>query len=40
MSQDEESPRGTVAIVFTFGALLLVGWLLLFFGVFVPRGLP
>jgi hypothetical protein len=40
MSQDEESPRGTVVIVFTFGALLLVGWLLLFFGVFVPRGLP
>jgi hypothetical protein len=41
MSQEnEESPRGTVVIVFTFGALVLVGWLLLFFGVFVPRGLP
>ena len=40
MSQDGESPRGTAVIVFTFGALVLVGWLLLFFGVFVPRGLP
>ena len=42
MNQNEESPRGTVVIVFTFGALLLVGWLLLFFGVFVnnsPLGL-
>jgi hypothetical protein len=40
LSQDEDSPRGTVVIVFTFGVLVLVGWLLLFFGVFVPRGLP
>jgi hypothetical protein len=40
MDDNGESPRGTVAIVCTFGALVLVGWLLLFFGVFVPRGLP
>lgn len=40
MNRDSESPRGTVVIVFTFGALVVVGWLLLFFGVFVPRGLP
>jgi hypothetical protein len=31
-------PRGTLAIVSIFGALVVVGWLLLFFGLFVPRG--
>jgi hypothetical protein len=35
---EPEAPRGTLAIVAVFGALLVVGWLLLFFGVFVPRG--
>jgi hypothetical protein len=40
MKHDQHSPRGTAVIVFTFGALVVVGWLLLFFGVFVPRGLP
>ena len=33
-----ETPRGTVVIVSVFGALLVLGWLLMFFGLFVPRG--
>ncbi len=32
------SPRGTVVIVSVFGALVVLGWLLMFFGLFVPRG--
>jgi hypothetical protein len=35
---EDEGPRGTVAIVAIFGALLVLGWLALFFGLFVPRG--
>ena len=31
-------PRGTVVIVSVFGALVVLGWLLMFFGLFVPRG--
>ena len=34
------SPRGTMVIVSAFGALLVVGWLLFFFGLFVPRNTP
>ena len=34
----EVSHRGTVIIVAVFGALVVVGWLLMFFGLFVPRG--
>jgi hypothetical protein len=37
-SADQIEPRGTLAIVAVFGALVVVGWLLLFFGLFVPRG--
>lgn len=36
--QGEVEPRGTLTIVSIFGALVVVGWLLLFFGLFVPRG--
>jgi hypothetical protein len=36
----EERLRGTVTIVSVFGGLLVLGWLLLFFGLFVPRGTP
>lgn len=32
------TPRGTVVIVSVFGALVVLGWLLMFFGLFVPRG--
>lgn len=35
-----ESPRGTLYIVCIFGALVVAGWLALFFGVFVPRATP
>jgi hypothetical protein len=35
---NEAGPRGTAAIVGIFGALVVLGWLLLFFGLFVPRG--
>jgi hypothetical protein len=31
-------PRGTLVVVGAFGALVVIGWLLLFFGLFVPRG--
>jgi hypothetical protein len=34
----DESPRGTVMIIAVFGGLLVLGWLLMFFGLFVPRG--
>lgn len=40
MPPESPEPRGTVAIVAVFGALVVVGWLLLFFGLFVPRGTP
>jgi hypothetical protein len=32
--------RGTVYIVGVFGALVVVGWLLFFFGLFLPRNTP
>jgi hypothetical protein len=35
-----DHPRGTVVIVGTFGALVVVGWLLFFFALFVPRITP
>ena len=31
-------PQGTIVIVAVFGALVVLGWLLMFFGLFVPRG--
>lgn len=35
-----EHPRGTLFIVGAFGALVVAGWLLLFFGLFVRRITP
>jgi hypothetical protein len=35
---DSARPRGTIAIVAIFGTLVVLGWLLMFFGLFVPRG--
>jgi len=35
---EDDGPRGTVVIVAIFGGLLVLGWLALFFGLFVPRG--
>ena len=37
-AEKEVSHRGTVVIVSVFGALVVLGWLLMFFGLFVPRG--
>ncbi|HSG81655.1 MAG TPA: hypothetical protein VLC48_05360, partial [Gemmatimonadota bacterium] len=31
-------PKGTLAIVGIYGLLFVLGWLILYFGVFVPRG--
>jgi hypothetical protein len=31
-------PKGTLAIVGIYGALFVLGWLVLYFFVFVPRG--
>ncbi len=31
-------PRGTLAIVAIYGLMFVVGWLVLYFFVFVPRG--
>ena len=31
-------PRGTLAIVGIYGLLFVVGWLFIYFGVFLPRG--
>jgi len=33
-------PRGTLAIVFIFGALFLLGWLAMYVGIFLKRGAP
>lgn len=33
-------PVGTLAIVLIFAALFALGWLALYFGLFVPRGTP
>jgi hypothetical protein len=34
------APRGTVYIVGAFGILVVLGWLLLYFGLFLPRSTP
>ena len=31
-------PKGTLAIVGIYGLLFVIGWLVMYFGVFVPRG--
>ena len=33
-----EHPVGTLAIVLIFGLLFALGWLVLYYGVFLPRG--
>lgn len=35
-----DPPRGTLYVVAIFGGFVVVGWLLLFFGVFLPRNTP
>jgi hypothetical protein len=34
----EGHPRGTLAIVALYGALFVLGWLALYFFVYLPRG--
>ena len=31
-------PKGTLAIVGIYGLLFVIGWLIMYFGLFVPRG--
>ena len=31
-------PKGTLAIVVVYGLLFAIGWLVLYFGVYLPRG--
>jgi len=38
--QPNDRPRGTLYIVAGFGALVVVGWLLLYFGLFLSRSTP
>ena len=33
-------PRGTLALVILMGLFFAIGWLAMYFGVFVARGLP
>jgi hypothetical protein len=33
-------PRGTLALVILMGLFFALGWLAMYFGVFVERGLP
>jgi Cytochrome c oxidase subunit IIa family len=39
-SEDFGHPRGTLAIVAVFGALFLLGWLAMYFWMFLQRGAP
>lgn len=36
--QGGSHPRGTLAIVGVYGLLFVLGWLVIYFFVFVPRG--
>jgi Cytochrome c oxidase subunit IIa family len=38
--EDFGHPRGTLAIVAVFGALFLLGWLTMYFYMFLQRGAP
>ncbi len=40
MHESGVPPRGTVVVVGIFGALVVAGWLLFFFGLFLPRNTP
>ncbi len=37
---DVGHPKGTLAIVLIYAGLFALGWLLLYFVAFVPRGVP
>ena len=40
VSNVDEHPRGTLAIVFVFGLLFALGWLAVYVFVFLQRGAP
>ena len=31
-------PKGTLAIVFLYATIFVLGWLILYYGAFLPRG--
>jgi hypothetical protein len=35
-----DPPRGTLLVVGVFGGLVALGWVLLYFGLFLPRATP
>jgi hypothetical protein len=35
-----QTPRGTLYIVGVFGGLVVVGWMLMYFALFLPRSTP
>jgi hypothetical protein len=35
----ESSPVGTWVLMFTVGISMVIGWLFLYYGVFLPRGM-
>jgi hypothetical protein len=37
---NSQPPRGTLCIVGVFGGLVVLGWLLLYVGLFLPRSTP
>lgn len=37
---DNQAPRGTLYIVAVFGGLVVVGWMLMYFVLFLPRSTP
>jgi hypothetical protein len=40
LPEDLGHPRGTLAIVIIFGLLFLLGWLAMYFFMFLKRGAP
>jgi hypothetical protein len=37
---ESDQPRGTLIIVAVFGVLVVLGWLLFYFGLYLPRNTP
>lgn len=37
-SKEPEAPTGTLVIVLIYGVLFVVGWLAMYFGVYMQRG--
>jgi hypothetical protein len=39
-SESTSSPRGTLVVVAVFGAIVALGWVLFYVGLFLPRVTP